>query len=220
MGCFSSVNLSVALEKKDTNIKPLNKTELQNESFKEHSCKIEGENNNKNNNNNLNINNIPLDVLKSYQYYLTNKNYKSCEVGKEDENKKDKKIKMLKINVKNNNLDKKETKEEENNKNINIIEDMDVDINIYKKYIIKDDNKKKQNKENNINETKLDNNGDSKEIEDESNYINNSDKKKVLRKSIEDRITKYNIKKDEEKNKELEDSICNLGVSYVKNKGE
>ena len=211
MGCFSSVNLSAALEKKDSNIKPLNKTELPNDSFEEHSCKIDGENNNNNkNNNNLNINNIPLDVLKSYQYYLTNKNYKSCEVGKEDENKKDKKLKSLKMNI-----DKKETKDEE--KNINIIEDMDVDINIYKKYVIKDDNKKK---ENNINETKLDNNGDSKEIEEENNNINNSDKKKVLRKSIEDRITRYNIKKNEEKNKELEDSICNLGVSYVKNKGE
>ena len=217
MGCFSSVNLSTTLEKKNTNIKPLNKTELPNDTFGEHSCKIEGENNNKNNNNNLNINNIPLDVLKSYQYYLTNKNYKSCEVGKEDENKKDKKIKMIKNNIKNN-IEKKETKDLD--KNINIIEDMDVDINIYKKYITKDENKKINI--NNINETKLDNNenSESKEIEDENNYINNSDKKKILRKSIEDRITRYNIKKNEDKNKELEDSICNLGVSYVKNKGE
>ena len=39
MGCFSSVNLSVAKEKKETsNNKPLNKTEIQNHSFQNNSC--------------------------------------------------------------------------------------------------------------------------------------------------------------------------------------
>ena len=208
MGCLASVNLSISPDKNtlNTNKPPLNKTEIQNETYEDHSCKINNDNNNNNNNNNLNINNVPLDVLKSYQYYITNKNYKSCEIGKED-NKKEKKIKMLKINRKNN---KKETNNEINN--INKIEDMDVDINIYKKYVIKDNNKKKENK------------NEEKEMEIEINNdinnsdINNSDKKKndkVLRKSIEDRITKYNIEKNE-KNKELEDSICNLGISYIK----
>ena len=209
MGCFSSVNLSIAPDKKtiSTNKQTINKTELQNQTYEEHSCKIDNDNNNNNNkNNNLNINNIPLDVLKSYQYYITNKNYKSCEVGR-DENKKEKKIKMLKING------KKETNEER--KNINIIEDMDVDINIYKKYVIKDENNKKENKHKEK-EVEIEINND---INDISNSGKRKNENKVLRKSIEERITKYNIKKDE-KNKELDDSICNLGISYIKEKGD
>ena len=155
MGCFSSVNLSIAPEKKDNNInKPLNKTEIQNETYEEHSFKIIN-----NDNNNLNINNIPYEALKSYQYYLKTKNYKSCEVGKEEE-KNNKKIKIIKLN-------QKENKEIINDiKNINAIEDMDVDINIYKKYIInKDENKKKEE----LNKSIEDNNNNKSIFKNENN---------------------------------------------------
>ena len=213
MGCFSSVNLSISPDKKENDIKPLNKTELPNDTYEDHSYKINEDNNN--NNNKLNINNIPFDVLKSYQYYMVNKNYKSCDVGKEvDKDKKDLKVKMVKIKKN----DKKESKEEV--KNINFIEDMDVDINLYKKFIIKKENKKKDEE---IKENKLENHIDIKEKEENNNDINNSDKKKdkILRKSIEERITKFEGKNNQENNKELEDSICNLGQSYYfKTKGD
>ena len=216
MGCFSSVNLSIAPEKKDSTIKPLNETKIQNETYEEHSLKINNNNDNIIKDNNLNINNIPFEALKSYQYYLKNKNYKSCEVGKEEE-KQNKKIKIIKINQK----DKNETTNDI--KNINAIEDMDVDINIYKKYIIKNENNKKELKDPIEEENK------SIEKNENNNNINDSGKKeenkknesRILRKSIEERITKYNInKKSPEKNKEIDDSICNLGKSYIKEKND
>ena len=215
MGCLSSVNLSVSKDKKDFNNNPLNKTELESESYEEHSCKI---NEDKNKVDNYNINNIPFDILKSYQFYYKNNNYKSFEIGKE-EDKKNKKITLLKLYNKKSN-DNNEIK----NNNKNLIEDMDIDINKYKNYIIKDGNKKKDEQ---LNKIKENNKNDIFEgIDDNLNniIINNSLQKsdikknesKVLRKSIEERITKYNIKKNQnqENNKDIENSICNLGKSY------
>ena len=212
MGCFSSVNLLVVEDKKKSNIKPLNKTEIENESFEEHSCNLNHDNNKKDN---FNINNIPFDVLKSYKYYFANKNYKSCEVGEEQKENK-KKIEITKINKKN---DKKEIKEINNEiKNIKIIEDMDVDIKEYKKYIIKNDKQDDNNGQNGDSHLPDDNNAVINT--NNSNKINNDKKNesKILRKSIEERITKYNIKNENEKNKDYEDSICNLGQSYIKDK--
>ena len=217
MGCLSSVNLSISKDKKDFNNKPLNKTELPNDSYEEHSCKINEDNEN-NKIDNVNINNIPFDILKSYQYYYNNKNYKSCEIGK------NKKITLIQLNTKNsnnNNEIKDEIKDEI--KNINDIEDMDIDINLYKKYIVKDENKKKEEQ---IKEIKNNNNTISEEMDEISNNINNGEPKadikknesKMLRKSIEERITKFNVNKNQEKNKEFDDSICNLGKSYIKEK--
>ena len=108
-------------------------------------------------------------------------------------------------------------------KNINDIEDMDIDINLYKKYIVKDENKKKEEQ---IKEIKNNNNTISEEMDEISNNINNGEPKadikknesKMLRKSIEERITKFNVNKNQEKNKEFDDSICNLGKSYIKEK--
>ncbi len=207
MGCFSSVNLLVVENKKQSNIKPLNKTEIENESFEEHSCNLNHDNNKKDN---LNINNIPFDVLKSYKYYFANKNYKSCEVG-EEQKKNKKKIEITKINIKN---DKKEINNEI--KNIKIIEDMDVDIKEYKKYITKNDKHDDKDGQNDDSHLLNDNNGVANT--NNSNKINNDKKNgsKILRKSIEERITKYNIKNENEKNKDYEDSICNLGQSYIK----
>ena len=87
---------------------------------------------------------------------------------------------------------------------------MDVDINLYKQYITKVDNRKIE--ENIIKEANEEINNDS-QIKNENNNFDKKMENKVLRKSIEERIAKYRIKKEEE-NKEVEDSICNLGQSY------
>ena len=113
---------------------------------------------------------------------------------------------MIKANKKNENIieNKKENC-------YNYIEDMDIDINLYKQYITKEDNRKKE--ENIIKEVNEENNND---IKNENNNNDIKIENKVLRKSIEERITKYKIKKEEE-SKEVEDSICNLGQSYNNN---
>ena len=85
MGCFSSVNINVVEDKKESNIKPLNKIEIENYSFEGHSCKNNDDDNTQKDN--LNINNVPFDVLKSYKYYFTTKNYKSCELKEEEKQK-------------------------------------------------------------------------------------------------------------------------------------
>ena len=207
MGCFSSVNLKVDLDKKEPEInkKPLtlNRTEIQNITSEEHSYNLSNDNNKKEN---YNINNIPFDVLKSFKYYYINKNYKSYEVKNEgNKKKKNNKISIIKANKKkeNNIVNKKENC-------YNYIEDMDIDINVYKQYITKEDNRKKE--ENIIKEVNEENNKDSQIKNDNFNYDNKIENK-ILRKSIEERITKYKIKKEEE-SKEVEDSICNLGQSY------
>ena len=206
MGCFSSVNLKVDLDKKEPdNNKPLtlNRTEIQNITSEEHSYNLSNDNNKKEN---YNINNIPFDVLKSFKYYYINKNYKSYEI-KNEENKKKKNNKISVINA-----NKKKENNIENKKEnyYNFIEDMDIDINLYKQYITKEDNRKKE--ENIIKEGNEENKKDS-QIKNENFNYDNKIENKVLRKSIEERITKYKIKKEEE-NKEVEDSICNLGQSY------
>ena len=207
MGCFSSVNLKVDLDKKEPENKPLtlNRTEIQNITSEEHSYNLSNDDNKKEN---YNINNIPFDALKSFKYYYTNKNYKSYEI-KNEENKKKKinKISIIKPNKKKGN--KIENKKENC---YNYIEDMDIDINLYKEYITKENDKK--NEENIIKEVNEENNNDSK-IKNENNNSDIKVESKVLRKSIEERIIKYKIKK-EEGNKEVEDSICNLGQSYIK----
>lgn len=206
MGCFSSVNLKVDLDNKEPdNNKPLtlNKTEIHNLTSEEHSYSLSNDNNKKEN---YNINNIPFDALKSFKYYYINKNYKSYDIkNKENKEKKINKIGVIKVNK------KKENKIENKKENFyNYIEDMDIDINLYKEFITKENNRKKE--ENNIKEVKEENNNDS-QIKNLNNNYNNKNENKVLRKSIEERITKYKIKKEEE-NKEVEDSICNLGQSY------
>ena len=206
MGCFSSVNLKVDLDKKEPeNNKPItqNRTEIQNITSEEHSYNLSNEINKKEN---YNINNIPFDVLKSFKYYYIKKNYRSYEVKNEDnKKKKNNKISIIKVNK------KKENNIENKKENCyNYIEDMDIDINVYKQYITKEDNRKKE--ENIIKEGNEENKKDS-QIKNENFNYDNKIENKVLRKSIEERITKYKIKKEEE-SKEVEDSICNLGQSY------
>ena len=207
MGCFSSVNLKVDLDKKEPeNNKPitLNRTEIQNITSEEHSYNLSNDGNKKEN---YNINNIPFDALKSFKYYYINKNYKSYDIkNEENKKKKNNKINLIKANKKNENIieNKKENC-------YNYIEDMDIDINLYKQYITKEDNIKKE--ENIIKEVNEENNND---IKNENNNNDIKIENKVLRKSIEERITKYKIKKEDE-NKEVEDSICNLGQSYNNN---
>ena len=209
MGCFSSVNLKVDSDKKEPepdNNKPLtlNKTEIQNITSEEHSYNLSNDGNKKEN---YNINNIPFDALKSFKYYYINKNYKSYDIkNEENKKKKNNKINLIKANKKNENI--LENKKENC---YNYIEDMDIDINLYKQYITKEDNIKKE--ENIIKEVNEENNND---IKNENNNNDIKIENKVLRKSIEERITKYKIKKEDE-NKEVEDSICNLGQSYNNN---
>ena len=218
MGCFSSQNLSVAIDKKESiNNKPLNKTEIQNETIDEHSCRVIKDINRVDK---FNINNIPFDVIKSYKYYFINKNYKSCEVKEEEkQNKKEKKknnFKIININDNNNKRNNTNNKDLKGDKNyINKIEDMDVDINLYKKYIIKDNNKKKEEIKESNEEIK-ESNIEKKNISQEGNNNTGNNKSIILRKSVEERIIKYNIIKDQEKNKEFDDSLCNLGQSYIK----
>ncbi len=207
MGCFSSVNLKVDSDKKESdNNKPLtlNRTEIQNITSEEHSYNLSNDNNKKEN---YNINNIPFDALKSFKYYYINKNYKSYDIkNEENKKKKNNKINVTKVKKKKENIieNKKENC-------YNYIEDMDVDINLYKQYITKVvDNRKIE--ENIIKEANEEINNDS-QIKNENNNYDKKMENKVLRKSIEERITKYRIKKEEE-NKEVEDSICNLGQSY------
>ena len=216
MGCFSSVNINVVGDKKESNIKPLNKTEIENFSYEARSCGNDGDDTLKKDNFNLNINNVPFDAIKSYKYYFTNKNYKSLDLGEEEKQNK-RKLQIIKINKK---KDKKEI-----NDNINkykIIEDMDVNIKEYQKYIKKNNKEdipkesSRENKEtfeNTIN-TKINNNNNNR------NRKNNDVKLecKALRKSIEERITKFSIKNENDKNMEYNESLCNLGQSYIKEK--
>ena len=203
MGCFSSVNLKVDSDKKEPdNNKPLtlNRTEIQNITSEEHSYNLSNDDNKKEN-----INNIPFDALKSFKYYYINKNYKSYEIKNEENKKK----KMNKISIVKGN--KKKDIENKKENCYNYIEDMDIDINLYKEYITKEDNRKKE--ENIIKEVNNENNNNDSQTKNENNNSDNKIENKVLRKSIEERKTKYKIKKEED-NKEVEDSICNLGQSY------
>ena len=140
---------------------------------------------------------------KSFNFYFNYKNYISCEAGKEAKGKnKFKKINIIKLN---NTKKKKKTFEEKKNNldNLNMIEDRDIDIRIYKKYITK---------------TKTNENSNDKN-ETSNKYFEETNEDQILQKSIQERITLYKTK-NEEKKYNNEDTICNLGQSYDKDKGE
>ncbi len=185
MGCSPSIDLSVACDKnkiKEIKKEIINEEQIINEIYN-YNQSSEPENNMNN------IDNIIVEDAKNKA-----KNFKSYEKENINNNFK-KKVKVIKINKKDN-LDEKYN-------NIHYIEDKDIDIDTYRKYIIKKE-KKILNQKNII---KSGNNENQKE-ETKKN------ESKILKKSVEEKINKYKYI-DNNNTKEIEDSICNLGQSYI-----